>query len=82
MEQTSLQRIFWRIFLFQYFKEKYSSLLPEEISGKDFLTQFKVSIDTITSIDEVSIYKPNVCASHPVYENARVNEFKNLIKNF
>ena len=23
-----------------------------------------------------------VCGSHPVYENARVNEFKTLLKNF
>jgi len=64
------------------FKEQYASLLPEEISGKDFLDQFKVSIDTITSIDENTIYKPLICASHPVYENARVNEFRILLKNF
>lgn len=64
------------------FEEKYSSLLPVEISGKDFLTQYKVSIDTVTSIDDGKIYKPAVCGSHPVYENARVNEFKNLVKTF
>src|SRR5688572_1029911 len=64
------------------FEEKYTSLLPGEISGKDFLAQFKVSIDTVTNIDETKIYKPSVCGSHPVYENARVNEFKALLKNF
>ena len=64
------------------FEEKYESLLPGEISGKDFLNQFKVSIDTVTSIDEGKIYKPKVCGSHPVYENARVHEFKNLLKTF
>ncbi|HMK20201.1 MAG TPA: galactokinase family protein [Chitinophagaceae bacterium] len=64
------------------FEEKYISLLPREISGKDFLTQYKLSIDTVTNIDEDKIYKPLVCSSHPVYENARVNEFKTLLKSF
>ena len=64
------------------FKEKYASILPQEISGKDFLDQFKVSIDPVTSIDEQKIYKPAVCGSHPVFENARVMEFKNLLKTF
>ena len=64
------------------FEDKYVSLLPGEISGKDFLFQYKTSIDTVTHIDENKIYKPLVCGSHPVYENARVNEFKTLLKNF
>ena len=64
------------------FEEKYLSLLPGEIPGKDFLSQYKVSIDPVTTIDEQKIYKPLVCGSHPVYENARVNEFKSLLKKF
>ena len=64
------------------FEEKYLSLLPGEISGKDFLYRYKVSIDPVTTIDEQKIYKPLVCGSHPVYENARVNEFKALLKSF
>ena len=64
------------------FEKKYLSLLPDDISGKDFLFRYKVSIDSVTSIDEQKIYKPLVCGSHPVYENARVNEFKILLENF
>src|SRR6187455_1312619 len=64
------------------FEEKYISLLPGEISGKDFLSQYKVSIDSVTNIDEDKIYRPSVSGSHPVYENARVSEFRNLLKNF
>ncbi len=64
------------------FEEKYISLLPEEISGKDFLSEYKVSIDTVTTINENNMYKPVVCGSHPVYENSRVNEFKVLLKHF
>src|SRR6187402_3039101 len=64
------------------FEEKYLSLLPEEILGKDFLSRYKVSIDPVTTIDEQKNYKPLVCGSHPVYENARVSEFKTLLKSF
>ena len=64
------------------FEEKYISILPKEISGKNFLAQYELSIDTVTNIDENKIYRPAVCGSHPVYENARVNEFKTLLKNF
>jgi L-arabinokinase len=64
------------------FEEKYISILPKEISGKNFLAQYELSIDTVTNIDENKIYRPAVCGSHPVYENERVNEFKTLLKNF
>jgi len=64
------------------FENKYLSLLPTEISGKDFLENYKISIDTVTSIDPRKVYKPAVCGSHPVYENARVNEFKILLRSF
>jgi L-arabinokinase len=64
------------------FEEKYLSLLPGEITGNDFLSRYKVSVDPVTTIDEQKIYKPLVCGSHPVYENARVNEFKILLKAF
>jgi galactokinase len=64
------------------FEGKYLSLLPGEISGKEFLSRYKVSIDPVTIIDEQKIYRPLVCGSHPVYENARVNEFKALLKSF
>ena len=50
--------------------------------GKDFLSRYKGSIDPVTTIDEQKIYKPLVCGSHPVYENARVKEFKSLLKSF
>ena len=64
------------------FEERYLSLLPGDILGKDFLSRYKVSIDPVTTIDEQKTYRPLVCGSHPVYENARVNEFKALLKSF
>jgi L-arabinokinase len=60
------------------FEEKYLSLLPGEISGEDFYP-VQSSIDPVTTIDEQKIYKPLVCG-YILYENARVNEFKTLLK--
>jgi L-arabinokinase len=64
------------------FEEKYLSVLPDQISGKEFLQQFKVSIDVVTKIDEQKIYKPLVCGRHPVYENSRIHEFRDQLKKF
>ena len=64
------------------FENKYLSLLPTEISGKEFSDKYGVSIDTVTSIDHQKIYRPAICGSHPIHENARVNEFRILLKDF
>ena len=64
------------------FKDKYRWLLPEKITGNGFLDQFKVSIDKVTNIDREKTYRPLVCAEHPIYENERVNDFKDFLKNF
>lgn len=64
------------------FLKKYSSVLPEEISGKEFLARYKLSIDTVTKIDEHKKYKLLACSSHPVFENERINSFSDLLKNF
>lgn len=64
------------------FQSKYETLLPEQISGKEFLHQCGVSIDKVTRIEENKIYRPRICAAHPVYENERINEFASLLMRF
>jgi L-arabinokinase len=64
------------------FREKYFSLLPEKLSGKDFLHQYQVSIDQVTTVDIHTIYRPRVCAAHPVFENERIKEFATLLSGF
>ncbi len=55
--------------------------LPHTISGKDFLDEYGVSIDRVTSIDPTKIYQIRNCVSHPVYENSRVKQFRNLLQS-
>jgi len=53
--------------------------LPYLVQGKDFLEQYQVSIDRVTSIDPTKTYYVRQCVSHPVHENHRVKQFKNFL---
>jgi L-arabinokinase len=53
--------------------------LPHQISGKDFLDTYGASIDLVTSIQENTRYDIATCTSHPIHENERVHQFKELI---
>jgi galactokinase len=62
------------------FESKFEKLLPEKISGAEFLSMYESTIDSVTTIDPNVLYSVKACASHPVYENDRVNEFKSILK--
>lgn len=55
--------------------------LPHSILGKDFLAQYQVSIDRVTSIDPGKTYYIRQCVAHPVFENNRVNLFKKYLQS-
>jgi L-arabinokinase len=63
------------------FEKSHLSLLPEKMKGKEFLRRYGLTIDHVTDVNENVEYEIRQCTSHPVYENARVNEFMNLLKN-
>jgi len=55
--------------------------LPYSIKGVDFLNQYQVSIDRVTTIDPTKTYYIRQCVSHPVFENKRVYLFKNYLQS-
>jgi galactokinase len=61
------------------FAREFVSLLPDQISGADFLARYSGTIDTVTSVDPVRIYNIRQAAAHPVFENYRVHEFRRLL---
>lgn len=64
----------------QEFEEKYQDLLPEQISGKEFMAGYKTIIDHVTHIHENEHYPVKNCTAHPVYENHRIRDFKNTLE--
>lgn len=64
------------------FRQRYLSVLPEYLSGADFIAHFGVSIDPVTRIDPEKIYRLRACATHPVEENFRITLFRQLLENF
>lgn len=61
----------------QQFEEALVHHLPASMSGKVFLEKYEISIDSSTAIESEKNYYIRQCASHPVYENDRVKQFKN-----
>lgn len=63
------------------FENKFKSILPEKISGADFIAKYKSTTDSMTSINPLTTYSVLNCTSHPIYENERVLNFMSLISN-
>jgi galactokinase len=61
------------------FENKYAAQLPERISGDEFLKRYKGTSDPVTSIDPQREYAVKLPTAHPIYENARVQRFIDLL---
>ena len=59
---------------------RYRELVPEHLRGADFRREYGSSADTVTTIDSARIYAVRQAAAHPVYEHARVGEFRRLLE--
>lgn len=74
----------WRGFLSnitpQEFERNYREKLPKEINGAEFLEKYGGITDSVTNVlpeKTYAVYYPTI---HPIYENARVNQFSELLK--
>ena len=63
------------------FDRHYLGLLPERMSGADFLARFAGITDPITSVRPGSSYRVRAATAHPVYEHARAGEFRRLLQS-
>jgi L-arabinokinase len=61
------------------FERRHLQRLPEEISGRNFAEQYQGTADGVTSVVASRIYKVRQPTAHPVYEHARVREFRDLL---
>ncbi|HKG47498.1 MAG TPA: hypothetical protein VKB02_12265 [Pyrinomonadaceae bacterium] len=61
------------------FEREYIDQLPERMSGAEFLRLYKETRDTVTTIDRQKEYAVRMPTAHPIYENARVQRFVDLL---
>lgn len=61
------------------FENDYLDHLPERMTGETFLKSYKETIDPVTSIDPRKEYAIRAPTAHPIYENARVQRFGDLL---
>ncbi|MYB63328.1 hypothetical protein F4X73_01445 [Candidatus Poribacteria bacterium] len=63
------------------YEERCIPLLPQKVHGCEFIEKYGQSVDTVTQVKPDKIYNVRNCVNHPVYENARVKQFIDAIKN-
>ncbi len=63
------------------FESRYQSHIPEQIRGDEFLEIHGDIIDPVTAVDPNRVYRPRICAAHPVLEHFRVSLFDKLLRS-
>ena len=61
------------------FEKEFRPHLPAEISGEEFLARYQGTTDPVTTIDPSRRYPVFHPTAHPIYENARVEQFAKLL---
>ncbi len=61
------------------YRARYRAFLPDTIGGADFLEQYGSHEDASTAVEPDVVYAVRGCTEHPIYENARVERFSNIL---
>jgi L-arabinokinase len=64
----------------QEYLSKFRRTLPGSISGREFLDRYGPTMDAVTAVDPDKRYMVRSRAEHPIYENARVGRFIELME--
>lgn len=62
------------------FEQHLAVLLPDSLTGRSFLRKYGRTIDTATTVRSSKTYAVRACTAHPIYENARVSEFRRILR--
>jgi galactokinase len=63
----------------EQFEAEHERLLPEEMTGSEFIAKYEKTHDTVTTIHPEMTYPVRQASRHPAYENARVRRFIDLL---
>jgi L-arabinokinase len=61
------------------FESRFAARLPERMTGAEFLHRYDGITDSVTRVDPAREYAVRQATAHPVYENARVTRFAELL---
>jgi galactokinase len=62
------------------FRERFAEVVPQQMSGRDFLARYGGTTDTVTRVDPDRTYAVREPTFHPIGENARVERFRELLQ--
>ena len=62
------------------FEEQFADHLPNRLSGQEFLSAYGALPDTVTWVDPEKTYPIFQPTRHPISENARVKQFRRILK--
>jgi galactokinase len=62
------------------FRARWRAVLPARLTGIAFLAQYGQTGDEATRVDPAERYSVRAATAHPVYENARVEQFRRLLE--
>ena len=60
-------------------EDELRAIVPEHLSGADFIECYGGSTDDVTTIDPQRVYAVRQATAHPLYEHARVQRFRELL---
>jgi L-arabinokinase len=63
------------------FETQYKALLPDYLSGKDFVKNYSSLEGMIGDIEEETIYPILAATKHPIYEHHRIYQFKAMLES-
>ena len=63
----------------ELWERELSAIVPEQLSGADFLASYGGSTDDVTIIDPARTYAVRRASAHPIYEHSRVQRFRELL---
>ena len=64
------------------FDDRFARHLPLQMSGDEFLNYYDGITDSVTSVAPDRTYPIFAATKHPIYENARVNRFADILRNW
>jgi L-arabinokinase len=63
------------------FEKEHRARLPERITGAEFSSEFAGISDPLTRVRPESTYRVRAATAHPIYENQRAGEYRELMQS-